>query len=84
MTRPTSFKYFKTSPQFIHLAVVLYIRFPLSFQNVEDLLQERGIDMSRETVRYWWNKFGPMFAALIRSRPVWQLRAFAKWKRHMG
>ncbi len=48
MTRPASFKYFKTSPEIIRLAVMLYIRFPLSLRNVEDLLHERGIDVSHE------------------------------------
>ncbi len=51
MTRPASFKYFKTSPEIIRLAVMLYIRLPLSLRNVEDLLHERGIDVSHETVR---------------------------------
>ncbi|WP_170336545.1 IS6 family transposase, partial [Ruegeria arenilitoris] len=83
MTRPISFKYFKTSPEIIHLAVMLYIRFPLSLRNVEDLLHGRGIDVSHETVRYWWNRFGPMFAAEIRRKRVEQLRAFSKWKRHV-
>ena len=40
-----------------------YARFPLSLRNVEDLLHERGIDISYETVRFWWHRFGPMFAA---------------------
>ena len=47
------FRYFKTSPEIIRLAVMLYIRFPLSFRKVEDLLHERGIDASHETMRYW-------------------------------
>ncbi len=67
-------QYFKTSPEIIRLAVMLYIRFPLSLRNVEDLLHERGIDVSHETVRYWWNRFGPMFAAEKRRRRVQQLR----------
>ncbi|WP_108861414.1 IS6 family transposase [Ruegeria sp. Alg231-54] len=83
MTKPTSFKYFKTSPEIIRLAVMLYIRFPLSLRNVEDLLDERGIDVSHETVRYWWNRFGPVFAAEIRRKRVQQLRAFSKWKWHV-
>ena len=45
------FRYFKTSPEIIRLAVMLYVRFPLSLRNVEDLLHERGIDISHETVR---------------------------------
>jgi putative transposase len=46
----------------------MYIRFPLSLRNVEDLLFERGIDICHETVRLWWNRFGPLFAADIRRR----------------
>lgn len=42
---------------------MLYIRFPLSLCNVEDSLQERGIDISHETVCFWWNRFRPIFAA---------------------
>ena len=57
-----SFRYFKTSPDIIRLAVMMYIRFPLSLRQVEDLLHERGIDISNETVRAWWNRFGPIFA----------------------
>lgn len=60
-----AFRDFKTSPKIIRLAVVPCIRFPLSLRNVEDILHERGIEMSHETVRHWWNRFGPMFAAKI-------------------
>ncbi len=42
--------------------VMMYVRFPLSLRNVEDLLSERGIDICHETVRLWWNRFGPLFA----------------------
>ncbi|SIT16491.1 putative transposase [Roseivivax lentus] len=52
MTNPNPFKWFKTSPEIIRLAVMLYVRFPLSLRNVEDLLHERGVDVSHETVRY--------------------------------
>jgi len=83
MTKPANFKYFKTSPEIIRLAVMLYIRFPLSLRNVEDLLHERGIDVSHETVRYWWNRFGPVFASEIRRKRVQQLQAFSKWKWHV-
>ena len=58
MPNPVSFRYFKTSPEIIHLAVMLYVRFPLSLRNVEDLLHERGVDVSYESVRYWWHRFG--------------------------
>ena len=67
------FKYFNSSPEVIRLAVMLYVRYPLSLRNVEDLLAERGIDICHETVRLWWNRFGPLFAADIRRRRV-QLR----------
>jgi putative transposase len=53
MTTIDPFNYFETSPAIIRLAVMLYVRFPLSLRNVEDLLHERGVDISHETVRYW-------------------------------
>ena len=59
-----------------------YVRFPLSLRNVEDLLHERGIDICHETVRYWWNRFGPMLAAEIRKRRV-QPRAYSNWRWHL-
>ena len=70
MSRPNPFRYFKTSPEIIRLAVMLYVRFPLSLRNVEDLLHERGVDVSHETIRFWWHRFGPMFAAEIRKRRI--------------
>jgi putative transposase len=48
----------------------LHVRYPLSLRNVEDLLAERGIDVSYETVRFRWNRFGPMFAAEVRKRRI--------------
>ena len=48
--------------------MMVYVRFPLSPRNVEDLLHERGIDISYETVRFWWNRLGPLFAAEIRRK----------------
>ena len=56
MTKPDPFRYFKTSREIIRLAVMLYVRFPLSLRNVEDLLHERGIDVSHEALRYWWHR----------------------------
>jgi putative transposase len=64
------FRYFNSSPEVIRLAVMIYIRYPLSLRQVEDLLHERGIDICHETVRYWWNRFAPMFAAEIRKRRI--------------
>jgi putative transposase len=77
------FRYFKTSPEVIRLAVMMYVRFPLSLRNVEDLLHERGIDLSHETVRFWWNRFGPMFAAEIRKKRADRLRAWPQWQWHL-
>src|SRR6201996_2779206 len=61
----------------------MYVKFPLSLRNVEDLLAERGIEVSYETVRFWWNRFGPMFAAEIRRKRVERMRAFTHWKWHL-
>ena len=58
MPKPVSFRYFKTSPEIIQLAVKPYVRFPLSLRNVEDLLHERGVDVSYEAILYWWHRFG--------------------------
>ena len=55
------FRYFNSSPEVIRVTVMVYIRYPLSLRQVEDILFERGIDICHETVRYWWNRFGPMF-----------------------
>ena len=74
MSQATPFRHFKTCAKIIRLAVMMYVRFPLSLRNVEDLLHERGIDISHETVRFWWNRFGPMFAAEIRKRRIHQYR----------
>ena len=81
MTKDSPFKWFKTSPEIIRLAVMLYVRFPLSLRNVEDLLHERGVDVSHETVRFWWHRFGPMFAAEIRKRRIEGMRS-SRWRWH--
>ena len=83
MTKRSPFRYFKTSPEIIRLAVMLYIRFPLSLRNVEDLLHERGIEISHETVRYWWNRFGPIFAAELRRKRVDRMRGCKHWRWHL-
>jgi putative transposase len=67
----------------IRLAVMLYVRFPLSLRNVEDLLHERGIDVSHETIRYWWNRFGPLFASEIRKRRADRLKSSSNWQWHL-
>ena len=83
MTQRSPFRYFKTSPEIIRLAVMMYVRFPLSLRNVEDLLHERGIDIGHETVRFWWQRFGPMFAAEIRRGRAQRMRAASHWRWHL-
>ncbi len=61
----------------------MYIRLPLSLRNVEDLLHERGIDICHETVRYWWNKFCPMFASEIRKKRIHPSHNYSNWKWHL-
>ncbi len=54
------FRYFNSSPEVIRLVVMMYVRYPLSLRNVEDLLFERGIDICHETVRQGFDKLtGP-------------------------
>jgi len=65
------------------LVVMMYVRFPLSLRNVEDLLFERGIDICHETVRFWWNRFGPMFAADIKRQRISRMRGFCHWRWHL-
>lgn len=76
------FRYFNSSPEVIRLTVMLYIRYPLSLRQVEDILFERGIDICHETVRFWWNRFGPMFAAEIRKKRIHH-RSFSNWRWHL-
>ena len=54
----------------------------MSLRQVEDILFERGIDISHETIRYWWNRFGPMFAAEIRKRRR-AGRNYLNWRWHL-
>ena len=77
------FRYFNSSPDVIRLTVMIYIRYPLSLRQVEDLLFERGIDISYETVRYWWNRFGPMFAAQIRKKRIQHPANHSNWRWHL-
>ena len=77
------FRYFHSSPELIRQVVMLYVRFPLSLRNVEDLLFERGYDLCHETVRLWWNRFGPLFAREIRRRRVNRMRNVRHWRWHL-
>ena len=77
------FRYFKTSPEIIQLAVMMYVRFPLSLRNVEDLMHERGIDICHESVRKWVDRFGPMFAGKIRNKRASFMRQTTQWQWHL-
>ena len=84
MSKPHNpFRYFNSSPEVIRLVVMMYVRFPLSLRNVEDLLFERGIDICHETVRLWWTRFGPMFASEIRKQRAPRMRGFRQWRWHL-
>ena len=63
-----SYAGYRFPAEVIHQAIWLYLRFTLSFRDVEDLLAERGIMVSYETVRRWVNNFGPIVAADLRKR----------------
>lgn len=80
MSKIDPFKYYKTSPEIIKLAVQYYVRYPLSLRNVEDILYERGIDICHETVRYWWNHLGPIIAKELKKK---RSHAPSKWRWHI-
>ena len=68
--RSISFKRHRFPPDIIRHAIWLYARFTLSFRDVEEMLAERGLDISYETVRRWFLKFGsPIAANLRKARP---------------
>jgi putative transposase len=68
MSKKDPFKYYKTSPEIIKLAVMYYVRYPLSLRQVEDILHERGIDVCHEKIRYWWNKFSTLFSKEVKKK----------------
>jgi len=80
---PSPFRRFNSSPEVIRLVVLMYVRFPLSLRNVEDLLAQHGYDICYETVRFWWNRFGPRFAADIRRQRINRMRGFRHWRWHL-
>src|SRR5947199_6244622 len=65
--RPLSYAGYRFPPEIIQHAIWLYLRFTLSFRDVEELLAERGIDVSHETIRRWVTVFGPMIARRLRA-----------------
>ena len=83
MIKHSSFRYFKASPVVIRLAAMMYILFPLSLRNVEDLLHERDIDVCYETTLFWWNRFGPLFAVEIKKRQISHPQSYSNWRWHL-
>jgi putative transposase len=78
MMTKISYGGYRFPPEIIQQAIWLYVRFTLSFRDVEDLLADRGILVSYESVRRWVNHFGPMIAADLRKRrpkphTIWHL-----------
>jgi putative transposase len=73
-------KYFKASPGIIRLAVMFYVRYPLSYRQVEDILHQRGIDICHENVRFWVGRFGLKFASEIREK---RARHHSNWQWHL-
>ncbi len=71
-----SYSGYRFPPEIIQQAIWLYLRFTLSLRDVEDLLAERGVAVSYETVRRWVNHFGPMIAADLRKR---RLKPYTTW-----
>jgi putative transposase len=76
MSTTRIFRYFKTSPEIIRLLVMMYVRCPLSLRNVEDLMHERSIEITHETVRFWRNRFWTVLAAEIGRNGVPTMRSF--------
>ena len=62
---------------------MMYVRFPLSLRNVEDLLHERGIDVCHESVRLWVDRFGTLFAKKIRKQRSNYMRQVTQWQWHL-
>jgi putative transposase len=72
-------RYFNYSEDVIRWAILLYVRYPLSLRQVEELMAERGVDVSYETIRLWWNRFGPEIARTLRKRR----QASSRWAWHL-
>jgi hypothetical protein len=64
MTKRSPFRHLKTSPEIIRPDLMMYVRFPRHFGMSKTFLPERGIEISHETFRFWWPRFGPMFAVV--------------------
>lgn len=73
MSKRSRFRYFRTSPEVIRLAEVMYVRSPLALRNVEGLLHEPGIRVSHETVRVSQQNFGVSIAEELPGTEEWDL-----------
>ena len=73
-----SYRRHRFPPVVIQHAVWLYLRFTLSFRDVEDLLAERGLDISYETVRTWVLKFGRRRKVGRKARPIYRLSSYLR------
>ena len=82
MVKRGPFRYLRSSPEVIGLAVMLYVWFLSSLRNAEDLLHGTGIEISYETVRFRFQMFGPMLATEIRRKRVGQIRS-SGWRWHL-
>ncbi len=82
--KPISFKRHRFPADVIRHAVWLYFRFSLSFRDVEEIVAQRGVDVSYETIRCWTIKFGPLIARCLKKRPGpptprWHLDEMVCW-----
>ena len=68
MNRQSSYRGYRFPPEIISQAVWLYHRFALSFRDIEDLLAERGVIVTYESIRQWCMQFGPSYANQLRKR----------------
>jgi transposase-like protein len=72
-----SYRCHRFPPVVIQHAVWVYLRFTISYRDVEDLLAERGLDISYETIRSWVLKFGPVICAAVNAAPTSPERSMA-------
>ena len=69
MKKSNQYKRYRFPAEIIQYAVWLYYRFNLSYRDIEDLLAERGINVSYEAIRLWCNRFGPKYATRFNRKP---------------
>jgi putative transposase len=77
------FQYINSTPEDNRHTEIIYDRHPLTHRQYDDLLFERGLDICHETVRFWWNRLGLVFANEIRKRRI-QTRSYSQWRWHLA